>query len=826
MAFRLANATGNFNTAATWLQGTNTPTLHASNNIALSTSPSLSATFTAPNTSNAASGLLVYLVEKGTATTITATLQESTVDTAHTQTITLANVEAGTWIYFKPAAPYTFTTTSSNAYRWKLTVNSGTTTTVAQATTANFAYISLDNRQVVPVSGDNVFIAAANGTTAVTVTMDGTQTIGTNVNGGVRSLVNAMYVSTGATLAMDTAASSTLNHRGAIFVAAGGTLTAGTVGSPLNKAYTAQFIANTANQGLMWNAGANIHLQGAPKSSTTLFKANYVSGVGTAASPLVVNAPVDWDVGDELRISPGTDGGTNYNETETKFIITKNSATSYVLSDTSGGSENALSFTKNSDTIVGNFQRNVIVRGLNTSILTGLSYAAPANVGEVDIDWVRFENVSNSTFLGAIPLASVNVLNNTSFDYCVGVHGAAGIFYVNGITTPTTYRGIMADNLATTVGLGAAIANITVNGSRNVTLEDCVSFSSNTYGVAVAAAFQCLVKDTATFACNNAGAASAGLIIQDAGKNQFTNVRTSANRVSGLIYNSGSANVFTECRFGLGATNPADITMGTGFSQALFEDSIFESAVLIANYLNMTAGSEIRFNRYQDTDNQHRWYDVYGHGISEPTIIRSPGLAVKLVPENAGTGFTWQFKVPVTQNTIAGFRGYFLKNADLGSDDVEIAMYLPGNPLGNANPDASTMLDDTTGAAFTDEDEQSVAMAVEYDGDIPGAAVVTVNVKSTTPGAALYCDDFFNAGDRTTTYDAITGLNVWSDGKPLEVISPSVSSADDIAAAVWNFPQVRANAADSMGLLELGTASEVREALSNTDATQAKVDQM
>lgn len=84
MAHRIANATGNWGTAATWLQGTNTPTLHASNNTTLSVAGVTSATFTAPNTSNQATGLLVYLVAKGTATTITATLQESTVDTAHT----------------------------------------------------------------------------------------------------------------------------------------------------------------------------------------------------------------------------------------------------------------------------------------------------------------------------------------------------------------------------------------------------------------------------------------------------------------------------------------------------------------------------------------------------------------------------------------------------------------------------------------------------------------------------------------------------------------------------------------------------------------------
>lgn len=826
MAVRVANATGNFNTAATWLQGTNVPTLHASTNTSLSTSPSLSATFTAPNTSNASVGVLVLLIAKGTATTLTATLQQSTIDTAHTVTVNLSDVEVGSWIFLKPASPFTFTTTGAGAYRWKLTVDSGTTTQVAQATTANFAYISVDNRQAVPVSGDNTFVVSPNGNTAVTVTVDGTQTTGTNVAGGARSIVNALVVGDGATLSMDTTASSTLNHRGTILVEAGGTLNAASTVSPLNKSYTAQIIANTNGQGIVWATGANIILQGAPKSSTELFKANYVSGVGTAASPLVVSEAVDWDVGDEIKISPGTDSGTNYSETETRFIITKNSPTSYVVSNTSGGSENALTYTHNTGSIVGNFQRNVIVKGLNTSTLTSVTYGAPSAFGQVDIDWVRFENLNATTFLGALPLASINVLDKTNFDYCVGVYGGAGLFLISG-TTENTYRGIMTDNTAATAGLAPAFANICLYSSRNLTLDECVSFSSTSVGIGVADSFSCNIQDTYAFSCSNAGANGGGVMTTNSGKNQFTRIHADANRVNGLSIVSGSANTFTGCEFGTIATNGTnDLYMGTGFIQALFEDSLFESTNLIGNYLNMIAGSEVRFNRFQDTDNTHRWYDIYGHGISEDTIIRSPGLSVKLVPENATVGFTWSFKVPVTQNTIAGFRGYFLKNDDLGTDDVKIDLYLPDNPIGFENPDASVMLDDSTGSSFTDEDEQSVAMAVEYDGDIPGAAVVTVNIKSNTPGAALYADDFFNAGDRTTTYDAITGLNVWSDGKPLEVISPSASSADDIAAAVWSFPQNRANSVDSMGESALETNTEVREALLNTDATQAKVDQL
>lgn len=807
MAFRAANATGNFNTASTWLESANTPTIHASTNVNITSANSFSATFTAPNTTNAVVGCWVYLVSKGAATTMTATLQEATVDTAHTATITLSNVEAGTWIFFKPAATYTYTATTANRYRWKLVVDTGTATVAQNASTANFAYMSMDNRQVVPVSGDNVFIAEANGTTGITVTMNGTQTIGTaNPTNQSRALTNALYIGTGGALEMDTTASSTLNHRGAIFVDSGGRLGCGTTGSPLSSSYTAQIIANTSVGVLNIMPTAQVQLHGSPKTSA--WKALYVSGLGTAASPMIADGDIG-EVGDEIYIAAASGGGTNYNETEVKFIITKNSSTSYVLSNTSGGSENALAYT-HPNARVCNVQRNVIVKGLNTSTFTGLTYPSGGltTTGLVDIDWVRFENLSTTSFLGAVPTQTIKIAANSTMNYCVGVYGAAGLFYLDAASAGT-YTGLVAYNTATTSGLISAFANIACS-STGVTLQDCYSFASNGYGIAMSAGSAMSMVGCEAVGCNNSGTTAAGIFVEGAPRLQMENCRSNANRVNGMYISAGAAFNLIECGFGNDGTNGTnDIYMGTGFTTALLEDCLFGSTTLIANYLNMTLGSEVRFNRFQDTDNNHRWYTTYGYGLSEDTVIRSPGLSVKLVPENATTGFTWSFKIPVTQNTIAGFRGYFLKNPTLNTDDVEIAMYLPGNPVANGVPDTSVMLDDTTGSAFTDSDEQSVNLNVEYDGDIPGAATVTVNIKSNTPGAALYADDFFNAGDRTVTFDAVTGLNVWSDGMPLEVITPTVSSADDIAEA-------------TKALLQ----AQLDEILSNTDVTQAKVDQL
>lgn len=330
-------------------------------------------------------------------------------------------------------------------------------------------------------------------------------------------------------------------------------------------------------------------------------------------------------------------------------------------------------------------------------------------------------------------------------------------------------------------GISGCNSNLNAATTYSNIFTDCEFYSGNTSGTA----------------------AHGGVLLASSGVNTFTNCEIHANRGGGVINNVAPQNTFNGCLFGTkGVNGTADVVnVSSTFNTAIFTDSNFGSSSPVSNYLNMAAGSEIRFHRFNDTDNNHRWYTTYGYAEAEDTVIRSPGLSVKINPENLAYGFTWQFQIPVLANSQARFAGFFLKNASLGAGVTTVSMYLPGNPVSSGNPDATQTLDNSTGTAFGDGTEQSIDISAFYAGDIPGAAEIVVNVKSDTAGAALYADDFFNAGDRLTTFDQITGLNLWVDGKPISVISPTVPNAADNAAATWNYLLANATTPSSFGWL-------------------------
>jgi hypothetical protein len=802
MAYYCAAQTGNFGTAATWFTGTNVPVLHASTNLNVTTSGRLTNTFTAPNTTNAVTGVHVYITNKavsGTPTTFTATLQEATVDTACTKTITLANVKTG-WNFIKVPTPYVFTATTANLYRWKFTVDTGTANVAA--TNASLGhFISWDDRGVVPVNGDYVFINGENDLTPITVTMNGTQACGGNSSylSSARTILAGVMIGQGGTLDFDTTANSQLTVQGTVYVCDGGQYSKGSVATPLSASYTSTTIytmSATAQGGIFVEGGGKAILQGAAQSSTSLWKTKLVSGVGTAASPLVTADAVDWNVGDEILFSPTSNNSTNYNETESRFIITKNSSTSYVLSATSGGGEAAFTHTHSTDAWCVNVKRNIIEKGTSTALLANFQYTTQTVAGNVEIKWVRFENIDNSLFFSVVPVGYVYLGNYCNIDYCVGYYAPNAAFYFTG-NVANTHTGLVVYSTATpNIGVNAAATGgVIASTAQQKNFVDCFVMQHGANGFCGTVSYANTYTRCYAFSCHFGGTitALAGGFNMTGGAVTLTDCEAHANRSFGIAANGASDFVYSNCLSGTkGINQTIDVyCVPSTAATILFSSCSFGSATLLSGYLGLLLGSELRFDRLDDTDDNHYWYNPYGSAQATgsaltDTTVRTPGsLAVRLSPENLTTGFEWEFYIKAPALNIVAFTGWFRKNAAFGTSVATIELWLPGS----SSADATATLTNDTGVW------QSVNMSANNTATKPGLATIKVKGFTSTASAYLYCDDFYNAGDTVLNSDTMTGLDIWADGKPSPVIAPSSVSAADI----WTFPTTNLTTANTTG---------------------------
>jgi len=795
MAYRVSAQTGNFNTASTWNQVTNTPTLHASTNITVTNSDKYTATFTAPNTTNACTGVLV-LCTTATTQNWTATLQESSVDTAATVTITAADVLANGWVYFKFPTPYVFTTTGAGAYRFKIrTASSTSSAAAADAAGTAFAFLATDDRQVVPSATENVWVQAPNNTGTLTVTMDGTQSIGDGADTALlavaaRSIGLALVVGKGGVFKWDTAASATLTSKGSISIASGGEFDMGTVATPIPAAYTARLTFNqngtTGNYGLRNNASGRLILQGAPKSSTSLWKTKYVSGVGTAASPLVTSTAVDWSVGDEIMVTPGTDSATNYNETENKFIKTKNSSTSYVLSDTAGGAEAAFTYTHITDSHILNVQRNVIIDTTNTAQAYYLTNAS-ATAGDFDADWVRFETVGTSTAskTGVLIAGTTGVVGQC--DYSVAYRPLYHGFVWATSKESLTHTGLIACMQNSSVNSTGAFALFTQ--PNNKTLVDCFAVKNNRCGWYLSAFSngtftRCYGISSSTAVATNNG----GFYISSCAGLTFTDCEVEASRSFGIAC-AGFSNVrFSDSSLGSKATNLADVQSITDtLNQGIFDTCTFGNAAFVANYLNAVPGTLLQFKNTSGTQYNNSWYTYTGYAVASgasltDTTTRTVGShAARLTPEENTAGFSWSFKILAKASSAVYCLGFLQKNATFGTSVAKVELYLPGS----TTADSTYTMSNVTGAW------EVFSVSASYAGTVDDYATVKVTGITATAGAYLYLADIFNGTN------SITGMNVWDDGMPSPIMFEQLGDA----SAVWAVPTSALTVSGSVGEL-------------------------
>lgn len=783
MAYKVASTTGNWSTAGTWNSVPNTPTIHASTNITISTSNLFTATFTAPNLVDAVNGCLLYVVGPGTAGhNITVTLQDNTVDTGATATLSFTDIKANSWVYFRFAAPYTFASLAAGRYRFKVVSSgSGSHTGAADSGGANLAYLCTTNATGVPASTDYAFITSQNLGAAITVTVDGSQSIGNGADTAAptttsgRSIGHAVGVLYNGVLKWDTAASATLTSLGNVVVYNGGELQMGTVASPYPAANLARLLFNqngtTTNYGLTQLPSGKITMQGAAKSSTSLWKTHYSSGAGTAASPLITSEAVDWSVGDEIQKAPGTNNAANYSEGETRFIITKNSSTSYVVSATKGGAESA--FTNiNTDCWLLNVERNVLVDTTDTTKAHYVVIQETADASLIQIKWARFETLGSTTAGNKSGFTFGNGDSFGSVDYTVFYRPIYIGFNINGSAATNSHTGLIVcqQNSASAI-YGFQFQN----NIANKTFTDCFSINNNRGGWSLGASGCTFIRCYA-IGINSAAGAVSGFTLGTY-NSTFTDCEVHCCRTRGVYVGNCAKTTFNNLLGGTKGDNDIDIDIVSGnYADVVMINSNFSSPTFVNGYSGLVDGSRIGFQTLNDTTNNHITYYKYGilrstgTGLADTTIRTSGSLGIRMAPENATTGLKWEFNILAVASSYVSFVGWFQKNAAFGTDVARVELWLPGSTAA----DATTTLTNTTGSW------QAVTVGATYSGTTNGLATIKIYGLTTTASAYLYCDDFFNAD--TSSAMKLAALDVWDQGLP----STLIAAQSVTAGLVWS----------------------------------------
>lgn len=746
---------------------------------------------TAPNLVNKITGCWIWISSlPSSGNYIVEALESGVVKAA--ATINFADMKLG-MNYVRFSTPYTFATLSALAYTCRVRHSGvGSGQIVLHSTNLWFQF-TYDLTVTTPAANvDDCWFGGFHdsGLTPKSYQIPNGASWGTGALIGpgntTRFMAGAVQVGNGATITRDQSASSSFSMKGSVFVTNGGLFDNRAPAG--NKAVVVTTIIDGAangDQGLFTaqtTSGGQILTRGATYDIYTKF----ASGVGTAANPLVVSIPWDADVGDEIVIG----GGTDYLKNEVRYIKTRNSSTSFVLSATPGGAESALAQTHAVGAHIANLQRNSIIKALVNTRGWYVGNYSNTSLGDFSYTRMEYSDPSSGKTL------TLNPNNASTFDgiviYQSSIAGRGCINIRQGDATPQTITGIVLFNTQGSNFSGQS--GIGFNTSSNKTLNDCFQFNAPSSALSCALLSLYSASTANTFNnCHSYGGnavnSSVGYVIGifASSANIFNNCSVNGARQNAYYLASGSGNIFNNCNFGNMGSNIIDGTcLGSTLNQALFNACTFGSPTLITNYLNQLETSEIRFQDMDGNTDKHRWYTNHGSFVSSgaglaDTTVRTPGsLAVASRPEDNSVGSTWVFKVPAAPASNVGILGYVYRNANLSSGTVKVELFLPGNTT--VTPDATYTFPTTTLAWLP------FSISSYYSGSKARYATVKITVISSTAGAALYIDDLYDAGSN----NKVAGLDLWDEGKPSPVmVVTDFSSAVPVVAdatrtSVWS----------------------------------------
>ena len=389
-ASKVAIATGNFTTGATWATAS-----AAAENLS-------HATTTTVGTGNTDSSTFVllatavqqYCVEMAsrliTTGTMTVHLRDSTAGTnALSVTVNMSDLPTGGWICFDPGSSttpggvdsYLLRATCSNASCATLYVSSGTNLAREVVTTTTGAPAAND----VPLITTG-FHTGAGTSTSVLVTMDDTS----GNSYGSTTPPDSIIIGDIGAWTNGTAASTTytFKHKGVFNVYAGGQLSIGTSGTRVPSTSTATYTANVASNvdsGWVFSNGSIINAYGATK---TVLATKMTADKSAAATVIALTSTSGWNNGDTLAFASTT---RTYTQGESKVISTVDNSTQVTLT---AGLTNAHSGTSPTQAEVVNLTRNVKFTGTSTSLQ---GYIFIGNTATVNFSYVETTLLGSST---------------------------------------------------------------------------------------------------------------------------------------------------------------------------------------------------------------------------------------------------------------------------------------------------------------------------------------------------------------------------------------------------------------------------------------------
>ena len=471
-------------------------------------------------------------------------------------------------------------------------------------------------------------------------------------------------------------------------------------------------------------------------------------------------------------------------KSEYRYIKTKNSTTSYVLCTTAGGAEDALQYSPATTADIYNLSSSVQVTVNKRNQSYMYTFDAGAANTTADPTWWILDNcrMDYAGYGGPYNLgilangytagSSSATINNTVF------WAPAGTVIYDSVTPHSTW------NISNVVfaGFQSGTFNAMVTNGYNKTF-------TNIYAVDISGNFISSSGSSNTYRVLRLWAiapepnSNPAIVLSG---NAFNNLFISAyiqgvnsgtiNR--GISLNGSLSNKFLNSEFGT-VTKHYDTDIyctSSTLNTMVFENCLFGSTNLITNYLNQFNGSELAFQKYQQTTNKHRWYTNTGSarstgaGLEDTTVKTAGSLNLVLLPENNTVGFAWEFNVLAPATSLSFINGYLQKNATFGSSIAKVELWLPGSDT-SSTADASLTADNTTGTW------QAFNVYKLYSGTAPGLSTVRITAISSTAGAYVYVADLFNS---------VGALNLWNSGKPAKQIAITDFSA--VPAAVWGFP--------------------------------------